>query len=70
MSEHSTVVVMGTMDTKAAELGYLAGRIRSMGAAALLMDVGTHNQGPVSADIPLSEILAVQGKQVGEVHAM
>lgn len=70
MSEQSTVVVMGTMDTKAAELGYLAGRIRSMGAAALLMDVGTHNQGPVSADIPLSEILAVQGKQVGEVHAM
>lgn len=70
MSEHKTIVVMGTMDTKAAELSYLADRIRSMGVSALLMDVGTHRESGSKADIPLSEILAVQGKNAEDIHEM
>lgn len=41
----ATVYVIGTMDTKAAELTYAAERVRAAGADAVLVDVGTRSDG-------------------------
>jgi uncharacterized protein (UPF0261 family) len=51
------VYVIGTLDTKGAELRYAAERVRAAGAEAVLVDVGTQGQG-AGADIPSEEIAA------------
>ncbi len=56
-----TVVVMGTMDTKGAELSYLARRIEEAGCRAVLLDVGAHYQSELPADITMDEIAAASG---------
>ena len=37
----TTIVLLGTLDTKGAEYGYLRERVRALGAQATLIDVGT-----------------------------
>lgn len=46
------IVVMGTMDTKGAELQYLAERIATCDGRALLMDVSAHRATDFQTDIP------------------
>ncbi len=58
MKPERTVVVMGTMDTKGAELAYLAQRVEAAGCRALRMDVGTHYATQVPADISLEDVIA------------
>lgn len=56
------VYVIGTCDTKAAELAYARDLIRAAGAEAVLVDVGTSGAGSaaaaVPADIPAAEVAA------------
>src|SRR5690606_10786156 len=47
--------VVGTFDTKAAELNYLAGLIREAGVPALTVDISTRSHDAV-ADIPAAEV--------------
>lgn len=47
--------VVGTFDTKAAELNYLAGLIREAGVPALTVDISTRSHDAV-ADIPATEV--------------
>ena len=51
------VYVIGTLDTKGAELRYAAERVRAAGAEAVLVDVGTQGAGQ-GADISSEEIAA------------
>lgn len=51
------VYVIGTLDTKGAELRYAVERVRAAGAEAVLVDVGTQGSGQ-GADIPSEEIAA------------
>jgi uncharacterized protein (UPF0261 family) len=51
------VYVVGTADTKGAELGFLAARVREAGAAALTVDLGTR-PAPVATDIAAVEVAA------------
>lgn len=51
------VYVIGTLDTKGAELHYAVERVRAAGAEAVLVDVGTQGSGQ-GADIPSEEIAA------------
>ena len=55
--EMGKVYVVGTMDTKAAELAYAAERVRMAGAEAVLVDVGTHRTSD-AADVAASEVAA------------
>ena len=65
-----TIVVIGTMDTKGTEMAYLAGAIRQTGCTALLMDVGTHHQSPIEADLPASAIAAAAGEDIAALHIL
>jgi uncharacterized protein (UPF0261 family) len=51
------VYVIGTCDTKAAELGYAKAAIERAGVPAILVDVGTRGHG-AGADVPAAEIAA------------
>lgn len=51
------VYVIGTLDTKGAELRYAVERVRAAGAEAVLVDVGTQGAGQ-GADVPSEEIAA------------
>jgi uncharacterized protein (UPF0261 family) len=51
------VYVIGTLDTKGAELRYAVERVRVAGAEAVLVDVGTQGAGQ-GADVPSEEIAA------------
>lgn len=51
------VYVIGTLDTKGAELRYAVERVRAAGAEAVLVDVGTQGSGQ-GADVPSEEIAA------------
>jgi uncharacterized protein (UPF0261 family) len=53
----SKVYVIGTLDTKGAELHYAADRVRAAGAEVVLVDVGTQGQG-TGADVTAAEIAA------------
>ncbi|MDD7971636.1 Tm-1-like ATP-binding domain-containing protein [Roseinatronobacter alkalisoli] len=51
------VYVIGTCDTKQAELAYACDRVRAAGATPVLVDVSTHGLGS-RADVPATEIAA------------
>lgn len=56
-SPHALIYVIGTFDTKATEILYLAARIRAAGAPVLTVDVST-TQGDARADIPAGQVAA------------
>lgn len=56
-----TVIVMGTMDTKGAELTYLARGVTAAGCRAVLLDVGTHYESEFQSDIPAAQVAAESG---------
>lgn len=55
------VVVLGTMDTKGRELGYVRDIIRAEGIDTLLVDVGVLEPPPVTPDITREEVARVAG---------
>lgn len=65
-----TVAVIGTMDTKSAELSYLAERVRAAGCPALLIDIGVYNRSPVPTDISAQAVAAAAGEDVHRLRAM
>jgi uncharacterized protein (UPF0261 family) len=60
------VYVIGTLDTKGAELRYAVERVRATGAEAVLVDVGTQGAGQ-GADVPSEEIAAYHPQGVSAV---
>ena len=54
----ATIAVLGTLDTKGAEHGFVAAAIRAAGHAALLIDVGSLDAPKAAPDISRAEVLA------------
>lgn len=69
MSDPRMVVVMGTMDTKGAELAYLSQQVRRKGCRAVLMDLGVHNRSGIPADITADEVAASAGTDIEAIRA-
>ncbi|HLA16171.1 MAG TPA: Tm-1-like ATP-binding domain-containing protein [Candidatus Limnocylindrales bacterium] len=57
----ATVVLVGTLDTKGEEYGYLADRVRTAGARVLLVDTGVVGPPLVEPDIARDEVAAAAG---------
>lgn len=62
----ATVILIGTMDTKAAEYAWLAEQVRGHGAQTLLLDVGTFSDAP--ADITPAEVAAAAGHDLAQLR--
>jgi uncharacterized protein (UPF0261 family) len=64
-----TVLLLGTLDTKGEELGFLRDRLRMAGVGVLLADVGTLEPPTAQPDIPREEVGAETGTDVGALSA-
>ncbi len=61
-----TILVVGTYDTKAAELDYMLGRIEAMGGTALSMDISVLGDPETPADFSKHEVAAEGGHTIRE----
>ena len=64
------ILVIGTADTKAAELLYLKERIDSQGAQATIMDVGVLGQPSFTPDIPNHAVAQAAGATLADLVAL
>lgn len=62
------VLLVGTVDTKSAEIEFLRAQIHVAGGQALIMDVGVLAQGPVAADITNTQVAAAAGCTLAQVR--
>ncbi|MEL7978060.1 Tm-1-like ATP-binding domain-containing protein [Isoptericola sp. F-RaC21] len=67
MPTQPTVALIGTMDTKGAEYAWLADRVRSHGAEALTIDVGTFSD--AAADVSAHDVAAAAGHDLDALRA-
>jgi len=63
----TTIVLVGTLDTKGAEYGYLRERVRQLGAQTILIDVGTGGPPTIPADITAAEVAAAAGQRLEDL---
>src|SRR3954449_6468239 len=63
----ATVVLLGTLDTKGVEYGFLADRVREAGADVLLVDAGVMGEPQIEADVIREEVARAAGADHGEL---
>ena len=61
MRSNPTILLIGTVDTKSDEIGFLREHIERAGAHALVMDVGVLGSGGLVPDISNAEVAAAAG---------
>ena len=64
-----TIAVLGTLDTKGPEHGYVAEIIRKRGHQTLLIDTGTLEAPSIQPDITRDEVAAATGLNLAELRA-
>jgi uncharacterized protein (UPF0261 family) len=63
----TTILLIGTVDTKSDEIAFLRDCIEQLGARALVMDVGVLGRGGLTPDIPNTEVAAAAGVTLQQV---
>src|SRR5205814_7411828 len=66
------ILVIGTLDTKGAEIGYVRDRIEALGATAIVLDSGILRE-PISgrvADISREEVALAAGSSIDAARAI
>jgi len=62
-------VVIGTLDTKGAEIGYVRDRIRALGGEPIVIDSGILGQASgITADVTREQVAAAAGHSLGEIR--
>lgn len=64
-----TIAILGTMDSKGEEHGYVADQIRQRGHQVLIVDVGTLHEPKLKADVPREKVAAAAGCNFDELRA-
>ncbi len=65
-----TVVLIGTMDTKATQILFVKERIEKLGHKVVIMDTGTRGASPPEADITCDEVARAAGTIIADVRQM
>jgi uncharacterized protein (UPF0261 family) len=65
----STVVLIGTLDTKGAEIDFVRERLRELGAGVLVVDAGVMDQHDWPADVDADAVAAAGGASRAELAA-
>lgn len=60
----STVLIVGTLDTKGAEIAFLKNQIAQRGYQTLVMDVGVTGETPFAPEVHGSEVAAAAGEDI------
>lgn len=66
----TTILTIGTFDTKSAEIGYIGDMIRRQGARPLTMDVSILGDTDYPVDIDKHKVAAAAGKSIKEMSAV
>ncbi len=64
-----TIALLGTMDTKGVEHGFVAEQIRARGYHTLVIDLGTHGPPQLAPDISCEEVAALAGLDLAALVA-
>jgi uncharacterized protein (UPF0261 family) len=64
-----TVLLVGTLDTKGAEYGYVRERLRQRGVRTLVMDLGVLDEAPFAADVPAADVARAGGADLAALRA-
>jgi uncharacterized protein (UPF0261 family) len=67
---NKTILVIGTFDTKADELDYLIGRIRSQGGEVLAMDVSVLGEAKIPVGVIKHDVAAAAGQTIDGLIAL
>lgn len=67
MTDQKTILVIGTYDTKDAELNYVCERITSLGGNVICMDVSVLGDPSAPTDISKHDVAAAAGKTIQDV---
>ncbi len=65
----ATIVIMGALDTKGAELEFLKQQIEARGHRTLVVDVGVQGQPAFAADVARQEVARAAGADVADLAA-
>ncbi|MFF3290397.1 Tm-1-like ATP-binding domain-containing protein [Streptomyces sp. NPDC003023] len=65
----TTVVLVGTLDTKGVEYGWLRERLRARGVEVLVVDAGVVGEPRIPADVPRAEVARAAGADLAELRA-
>ena len=65
----STVLLVGTLDTKGAEYAFVRERLKQRGVRTLVMDLGVLGDPPFAADIPAAEVARAGGADLAALRA-
>ncbi|MBI3871216.1 MAG: Tm-1-like ATP-binding domain-containing protein [Verrucomicrobia bacterium] len=65
----ATIGILGTMDTKGEEHGYVAERVRERGHRALIIDVGTLGPPTLAPDVTREQVLETIGVRLADLAA-
>jgi len=60
------ILLVGTLDSKGLEVGYLRQRVEERGWGVIILDAGTLGNPQCYADIPQHEVAAVRGGENGQ----
>ncbi len=63
----ATVVIVGTLDTKGEEIGYLREIVQESGCSTIIVDVGTLNPPQIEADISRAQVVGAVGVRPEEL---
>lgn len=69
MTEPSGVAILGTLDTKSAEIAYVRDAIRSAGVGAFVVDSGILGTPGLVAEVPREAVARAAGQTLAEVQA-
>jgi uncharacterized protein (UPF0261 family) len=61
------VVIVGTLDTKGVEVGFVRDRLRAAGLETLVVDAGVFGPPPFSPDVPREQVFTAAGSSLQEV---
>lgn len=64
-----TIAILGTMDSKGEEHGFVADQIRRRGHQVLIVDVGTLHEPKLNPDVPREKVAAAAGCNFDELRA-
>src|SRR5262245_13170679 len=62
------VVIVGTLDTKGVEIGFVRDRLRSAGLETLVVDAGSLGEPAFAPDVPRDEVFRAVGSSAEEVR--
>lgn len=62
------VVLVGTLDTKGAEIGFVRDRLAALGVATIVVDAGAMGEPALAADVRREEVFSAAGASLAEVR--